>query len=141
MQRVAQAAVTVDGRVTGAIGPGLLVLAGFTATDGVAQIAWMADKLTDLRIFSDDDGKMNRDIRQAGGALLVVSQFTLYGDASQGRRPSFVGAAPAAQAEPLYLQFVDALRAKGVTVAAGVFGAMMQVSLVNDGPVTLVIER
>jgi len=141
VQRVAQAAVTVDGEVTGAIGAGLLVLVGFTASDSDSQVAWMADKLADLRIFSDDDGKMNRDLRQAGGAILVVSQFTLYGDASQGRRPSFTGAAPAAQAEPLYRQFLDQLRSRGLTVASGVFGAMMRVSLINDGPVTLVIER
>ena len=141
MQRVTQAAVTVEGRVTGAVEAGMLVLVGFTAKDDATAIGWMADKVADLRIFPDDDGKMNRDLGQAGGAVLVVSQFTLYGDATQGRRPSFIAAAPAAQAEPLYRQFLDALRARGLTVATGVFGAMMQVSLVNDGPVTLVIER
>ena len=141
MQRVASAAVSVDGRPVGAIGVGLLVLVGFTAGDGGAQVAWMADKLVDLRIFPDDAGKMNRDVREAGGSLLVVSQFTLYGDVQKGRRPSFIAAAPPAEAEPQYEAFLAALRARGLTVAAGVFGAMMQVSLVNDGPVTLIIER
>jgi D-tyrosyl-tRNA(Tyr) deacylase len=141
VQRVTSAAVTVDGAAVGAIGPGLLLLAGFTAGDGAPQVHWMADKLADLRIFSDEQGKMNRDIRQAGGSLLVVSQFTLYGDAQQGRRPSFVAALAAVEAEPLYASFLVALRAKDLTVQAGVFGAMMQVSLVNDGPVTLLLER
>lgn len=141
MQRVASAAVTVDGRPAGAIGPGLLVLVGFTAGDGAGQVAWMADKVADLRIFPDDAGKMNRDVREAGGSVLVVSQFTLYGDAQKGRRPSFIAAAPPAVAEPQYEAFLATLRARGLTVAAGVFGAMMQVSLVNDGPVTLIIER
>lgn len=141
VQRVTSAAVAVDGRTVGAIDAGLLVLVGFTAGDGDAQIAWMTEKLAGLRIFADDAGKMNRDVREAGGALLVVSQFTLYGDATQGRRPSFIAAAPPGEAEPLYERFLAALRGKGLRVSAGVFGAMMQVSLVNDGPVTLVIER
>jgi len=141
VQRVASAAVTVDGKIVGAIGPGLLALAAFTAGDGEAQVSWMADKLAGLRIFSDDAGKMNRDVKEAGGSLLVVSQFTLYGDAQQGRRPSFIAAAPPAVAEPLYQSLLAALRAKGLAVEAGVFGAMMQVSLVNDGPVTLIIDR
>ena len=141
VQRVASAAVTVDGKTVGAIGAGLLVLVGFTAGDGESQIAWMADKLAGLRIFSDDAGKMNRDVKEVGGGLLVVSQFTLYGDAQQGRRPSFITAAPPTVAEPLYHALLAALRARGLTVQAGVFGAMMQVSLVNDGPVTLIIDR
>ena len=141
VQRVSRASVTVDGAVTGAIAAGLLVLVGFAAGDGPAQIDWMADKLAGLRIFGDGEGKMNRDVREANGGLLVVSQFTLYGDARKGRRPSFVDAAPPPAAEPLYDAFVAALRERGLTIQTGVFGAMMAVELVNDGPVTLVIER
>ena len=141
VQRVASAAVTVDEKTVGAIGTGLLVLVGFTGGDGPGQVAWMSDKLAGLRIFSDDQGKMNRDVREAGGGLLVVSQFTLYGDAQQGRRPSFIAAAPPAVAQPLYHSFLAALRARDLMVEAGIFGAMMQVSLVNDGPVTLIIDR
>jgi D-tyrosyl-tRNA(Tyr) deacylase len=141
VQRVARASVTVHGQVIGRIGAGLLVLAGFTEGDGDAATVWMADKLANLRIFPDDDGKMNRSLLEIGGGALVVSQFTLYGDASRGRRPSFVGAAPPAVAEPLYRRLVEALREAGVSVATGEFGAMMEVELVNDGPVTLVIEK
>lgn len=141
VQRVSRADVRVDGSEVGSIGPGLLVLVGFTTGDGPQQVEWMADKVVGLRIFADDEGKMNRDVREAGGAVLAVSQFTLYGDVRKGRRPSFVDAAPPEIAEPLYESFVDAVRGKGLTVATGVFGAVMDVSLVNDGPVTMVIDR
>jgi D-tyrosyl-tRNA(Tyr) deacylase len=141
LQRVTEARVSIGGRVTGEIGPGLVLLVGFRQGDTAADVAWMADKVIGLRLFGDDAGKMNRDLTEAGGALLVVSQFTLYGDASKGRRPSFIAAARPEQAMPLYQAFVAALRARGATVATGEFGAMMAVSLVNDGPVTLVIER
>jgi len=141
LQRVARAAVRVDGRVVGEIGRGVLVLAGFTAGDTADTVAWMADKIAGLRVFPDDDGKMNRSLNEIGGAALVVSQFTLYGDARKGRRPSFVDAAAPAVAEPLYGGLADALAAHGIPVARGVFGAVMAVELVNDGPVTLILER
>jgi D-tyrosyl-tRNA(Tyr) deacylase len=142
VQRVSRASVTVEGRVVGKIGVGLLILVGFTGPDTDEAIQWMADKLANLRIFPDPDGKMNRSLLEVdGAAALVVSQFTLYGDARKGRRPSFVEAASPAIAEPLYQRLVGALRRRGVTVATGEFGAMMAVELVNDGPVTLVVER
>ncbi|MDT8436521.1 MAG: D-aminoacyl-tRNA deacylase [Gemmatimonadota bacterium] len=141
VQRVRRASVTVDGRTVGRIGAGLLVLAGFAPGDGDEELAWMARKLAGLRIFRDDEGRMNRDVREAGGGLLVVSQFTLYGDANRGRRPSFVGAAPPEEADRLYRRFLELCRAEGVPVERGEFGAMMDVELVNDGPVTLVLER
>jgi D-tyrosyl-tRNA(Tyr) deacylase len=117
------------------------VLVGFAPPDGTSQVEWMADKVAGLRVFSDDAGKMNLDLAAVGGAVLVVSQFTLYGDASKGRRPSFVGAAPPDQAVPLYQAFIEGLRSRGLPVATGEFGAMMDVELVNDGPVTLILER
>jgi D-tyrosyl-tRNA(Tyr) deacylase len=137
VQRVARAEVRVDGAVVGSTHgqPGLLVLLGVAPGDGPSQVAWMADKLEGLRIFADVDGKMNRSVRDIGGRLLVVSQFTLYGDASKGRRPSFLGAAHPDVARPL----VDALRAR-LGAEGGVFGADMQVELVNDGPVTLILD-
>lgn len=141
IQRVSRASVTIDGRLAGSIGRGLLVLLGVGQQDTMEQATWMADKIAGLRVFADDDGKMNRDLAAAGGALLVVSQFTLYGDASKGRRPSFVDAAPPELAIPLYEAFIAALRGRGLTVATGEFGAMMDVELVNDGPVTLILER
>lgn len=141
LQRVTEARVTIDGREVGAIGPGFLLLVGFTDGDTATEVAWMADKVAGLRLFADEDGKMNRDLAEAGGALLVVSQFTLYGDATRGRRPSFIAAARPETAIPLYEGFVAALRDRGLTVATGEFGAMMAVSLVNDGPVTLLLER
>jgi D-tyrosyl-tRNA(Tyr) deacylase len=141
VQRVSRASVTIHGQIVGSITQGLLVLVGFSRTDGDDAIEWMADKLADLRIFPDDDGKMNRSLRETGGAALVVSQFTLYGDARKGRRPSFVDAAPPDVAEPLYQRLTAALRARGLPVATGEFGAMMAVELVNDGPITLVLER
>ena len=141
VQRVSRAAVRVDGETVGAIGRGFVVLAGFAPGDDEPVLAWMADKLAGLRVFGDAEGKMNLGIVEAGGAMLVVSQFTLYGDASKGRRPSFVGAAPPEQAEALYDRFVALLRERDVPVETGRFRAMMDVELVNDGPVTLLLER
>ena len=141
VQRVSRAAVRVDGATVGAIGRGFLVLVGFTAGDAEPALQWMAEKLVGLRVFADADDKMNLALADSGGALLVVSQFTLYGDVQKGRRPSFIDAAPPALAEPLYERFVAMLRALNVPVETGRFGAMMDVELVNDGPVTLVIER
>jgi D-tyrosyl-tRNA(Tyr) deacylase len=141
VQRVSRAAVRVDGQTVGAIGRGFVVLAGFHAADGDAQLQWMAEKVIGLRVFGDAEGKMNLALSDVGGALLVISQFTLYGDVQKGRRPSFIAAAPPAVAEPLYLRFVAVLRGLGATVETGRFGAMMDVELVNDGPVTMVIER
>jgi len=133
----------VEGRVTGKIGPGFLVLAGFAPTDTDVQLTWMAEKILGLRVFGDAEGKMNRDLAEAGGGVLMVSQFTLYGDTSKGRRPSFIGAAQPDIAVPLYERFVALLREKsnGIPVETGEFGAMMDVELVNDGPVTLILER
>ena len=141
VQRVSRAAVRVDGQTVGAIGRGFVVLAGFAPADDEAALVWMAEKLAGLRVFGDAEGKMNLGIAEVGGAMLVVSQFTLYGDASKGRRPSFVGAAPPGPAEVLYDRFVGLLRERGVRVETGRFGAMMDVELVNDGPVTLLLER
>ena len=141
VQRVRHASVTVEGRVTGQIGPGLLVLAGFSPTDTAASLDWMARKLTQLRIFSDEDGKMNRSVQDVGGQVLVVSQFTLLADARKGNRPSYTGAAPPPIAIPLYEQFVLLLELLlGQPVPTGEFGADMQVELLNDGPVTIVLD-
>lgn len=141
LQRVSSASVTVDGRVVGQIGRGYLLLVGFTHGDSDAELDWMADKVHGLRLFPDADGKMNLGIEDVGGAMLVVSQFTLYGDAQKGRRPSFIDAARPEQAIPLYEAFIGKLRERGVTVETGEFGAMMDVALVNDGPVTLLLEK
>lgn len=141
VQRVSRAQVTVAGEVVGAIDGGLLLLVGIRQGDTPAELQWMADKVPDLRIFPDHEGKMNRSLMEAGGAILAVSQFTLYGDCKKGRRPSFIDAAPGPEASLLFDRFVDLLRTRGLTVATGVFGADMQVSLVNDGPVTLIVER
>jgi D-aminoacyl-tRNA deacylase len=141
VQRVSRAEVRVGERVAGRIGRGMLLFVGFTHADGDAQLVWMADKVTGLRIFPDDEGKMNRSIGEANGELLVVSQFTLYGDANKGRRPSFIDAARPETAVPLYDHFLGMLRERGVSTESGEFGAMMDVELVNDGPVTLWIER
>ncbi len=143
LQRVSRAEVRVAGRVTGKIGPGFLVLAGFGPSDTEAQLSWMAEKILGLRVFADDQGKMNRDLVETKGSLLVVSQFTLYGDASKGRRPSFIDAAPPDLAKKLYERFVELLKEKAGTIAVetGEFGAMMDVELVNDGPVTLILEK
>lgn len=141
LQRVSRAEVRIAGQVRGQIGAGFVLLVGFTHTDGDEAVAWMAEKVTGLRLFPDDEGKMNRGLDDIGGALLVVSQFTLYGDARKGRRPSFVDAARPETAIPLYERFVELLRASGLRVETGEFGAMMDVELVNDGPVTLWLER
>ena len=141
LQRVSSARVTVAGKVTGEIGKGLLLLAGFTATDTADTVDWMADKIATLRIFGDDEGKRNLALEDVSGGVLVVSQFTLYGEAAKGRRPSFIAAAPPEIATPLYERLVEAFRVRGHQVATGEFGAMMDVELVNDGPVTLVLER
>jgi len=141
LQRVSRAEVRVDGVVVGAVGRGHLLLVGFTAGDDEEVLGWMADKVVALRVFPDGEGRMNRSLDEIGGGLLVVSQFTLYGDTRKGRRPSFVEAAGPDIAVPLYERFVDLLRARVAHVQTGVFGAMMDVDLVNDGPVTLVLER
>ena len=143
LQRVTRAAVRVDGKTVGEIGRGFVVLVGFAPADTDANLAWMAEKIIGLRLFGDDEGKMNRDLAEVGGGILVVSQFTLYGDARKGRRPSFIDAAPPEIAIPLYERFVTMLRAKAgsIPVATGEFGAMMEVELVNDGPVTLLLEK
>lgn len=141
LQRTSRARVTVGGRATGEIGCGLLLLVGFTEGDGDEALRWMADKVCGLRVFPDEDGKMNLSLDEVAGALLVVSQFTLYGDARKGRRPSFVAAAPPEVAIPLYDRFVEILRGGGRQVETGEFGAHMDVELVNDGPVTLILER
>ena len=141
IQRVTRAGVTVDGRVTGRIERGFVVLLGITHADGRAEADWVAAKIAGLRVFDDEAGKMNRSLADVGGALLVVSQFTLYGDARKGRRPSFTDAAAPETAEPLVDYFVEVLRDAGFTVATGVFGAHMDVEIHNDGPVTMLIER
>ena len=141
LQRVSQASVTIGGRVVGAIGGGFLLLVGFSHGDTIDAVRWMTDKVAGLRVFNDDDGKMNRDLAAVGGAVLVVSQFTLYGDATKGRRPSFIDAARPEIAIPLYEAFLASLAGAGLTVASGEFGADMQVSLINDGPVTLMLEH
>jgi D-aminoacyl-tRNA deacylase len=141
VQRVSQASVVVADRTTGAIEKGLLVLVGFTHDDDRSKVVWMVDKVCGLRIFPDDEQKMNRSVIDVDGGLLVVSQFTLYGDAAKGKRPSFIDAARPEQAIPLYDGFVDLLRQRTPLVQTGEFGAHMMVSLVNDGPVTLWIER
>lgn len=141
LQRVSRASVTIDGRTAGAIERGYCLLVGLTHGDTEATVDWMAEKVTGLRLFSDGEGKMNLGLDEVGGAVLVVSQFTLYGDAAKGRRPSFVEAARPEQAIPLYERFVAALRERGVPVATGEFGAHMEVEIHNDGPVTLILER
>jgi D-tyrosyl-tRNA(Tyr) deacylase len=142
VQRVTQASVTVDGQIAGATGPGLMILVGVTHDDGEEQARWLAQKIAGLRIFEDDEGKMNRSLLDTGGGALVVSQFTLYGDCNRGRRPSFTDAARPEIAEPLCERFIELLREAGVShVASGVFGAHMQVEIHNDGPVTLILEK
>jgi D-tyrosyl-tRNA(Tyr) deacylase len=145
IQRVSRAEVRIAGQVRGRIGQGLAVLVGFAPTDTDATLVWMAEKLLSLRLFPDEAGKMNRGLEEVGGGILIVSQFTLYGDVQKGRRPSFISAAPPEVAIPLYERFValvtERARALGIAVATGEFGAMMEVELVNDGPVTLILER
>ncbi len=140
VQRVSRAAVVIDSETVGDIQRGLLVLLGVAATDTPVEMQWMADKIAGLRIFNDEAGKMNLSLADVRGAVLVVSQFTLFGDCRKGRRPSFLGAAPPEIAVPLYEAFVNALRALGLPVATGQFGAMMQVDLINEGPVTLILD-
>jgi len=140
IQRVSSARVVVDDEVVGAIELGLLVLLGITHSDTEAEARWLAEKIAGLRIFQDADGKMNRDVAEVAGKVLVVSQFTLYGECQKGRRPSFIDAARPEQAEPLYESFINALKAVGIRTATGRFGAMMQVELVNYGPVTIIID-
>lgn len=141
IQRVRHASVTVEGSITGQIGPGLLVLAGFAPDDNTRSLSWMARKLVQMRIFSDAEGKMNRSVQDIGGQVLVVSQFTLLADARKGNRPSYIGAAPPQVAIPLYQEFVGLLeQLLGQPVPTGEFGADMKVELLNDGPVTLVLD-
>lgn len=140
VQRVTRAEVRVGGRVVGSVGRGLAVLLGVAGGDGEAQARWMADKLAQLRIFEDREGKMNRSVAEVGGGVLVVPQFTLLGDARKGNRPSFAAAAPPAEAEALYQQVCQLLRQRGLPVAQGVFRAHMEVELVNDGPVTILLD-
>lgn len=142
VQRVSRAEVTVEGRVTGEIGPGLLLLVGIRQGDGDAELEWMVHKLANLRVFSDAEGKMNLSLQDTGGGVLAISQFTLYGDAKKGNRPSYIEAARPEIAEPLYENFCEQLGAAiGKEVQRGVFGAHMDVELINDGPVTLMLEK
>ena len=141
VQRVSRAEVRVAGVVTGRVADGLLVLAAFAPDDDEATLRWMAAKLPALRVFGDDEGRLNRSLRETGGGLLLVSQFTLYGDCRRGHRPGFTGSAPPERARGLYAQFADLLRAQGPVVGEGIFGAMMDVELVNAGPVTLIVDR
>ena len=140
LQRSKQASVTVDGQVTGAIQKGYVLLVGITHSDTEEDIKYVAKKITDLRIWEDEDGKMNRSIAEAGGDILSISQFTLYADTRKGKRPSFVEAARPEQAKPLWEAFNEQLKANGLHVETGIFGAMMDVALINDGPVTITIE-
>lgn len=142
LQRVSRAQVSIAGRVVTRIGRGYVLLVGFRRDEGEAALEWMADKIIGLRVFGDADGKMNLALEDVGGSILVVSQFTLYGDTRRGRRPSFLDAAPPEVAIPLYDRFVEILRQRAPgPVETGEFGAMMDVELVNDGPVTLILER
>jgi D-tyrosyl-tRNA(Tyr) deacylase len=142
LQRVKSASVTVEDEMISEVGPGLLLLVGVASGDGEAEADWLAEKLAGLRIFNDEGGKMNLSVRDVGGEVLAVSQFTLLADTKKGKRPSFVGSAPPEEAEPLFDYLCERLRAAGVvSVKTGSFGAMMSVALVNDGPVTIVLER
>jgi D-tyrosyl-tRNA(Tyr) deacylase len=141
LQRVSKASVAIAGRVTGEIGRGFCLLVGFTHGDTAAQVDWMAEKVAGLRLFSDFEGKMNLGLEEVSGSVLVVSQFTLYGDPAKGRRPSFINAARPEVAIPLYDRFVVALRERGLPVATGEFGGDMMVEIHNDGPVTLILDR
>ncbi len=140
IQRVTSARVTVDGRETGAVGPGLLVLLGVHSDDENRDVSWLAEKIVNLRIFEDNEGKMNRSLLDTGGAMLIVSQFTLLGDCRKGRRPSWSSAAPPEIANNLYRDFIAAVDDFGITTASGEFQAMMEVSLVNSGPVTMLLD-
>ncbi len=140
VQRVSRARVTVGDRLVGECGPGVLVLLGIAPDDGPAQVPWLADKVANLRIFNDGEGKMNLSLLETGGAALVVSQFTLYGDARKGRRPSFIRAAQGPEAEAVFEDVIAAFRGLGIETATGEFGAMMDVELVNEGPVTILLD-
>jgi len=141
LQRVSEAWVKVNGEEVARIGPGLLLLVGIEREEAKEELEFWARKIPELRIFPDDEGKFNRSLREVGGEILCVSQFTLFGDARKGRRPSFSRAAPGPEAEKLFDEFVELLRGQGLPVKTGVFGAQMQVGLINDGPVTLILER
>jgi len=141
VQRVSSARVSVDGELKGEIGRGLCVLLAASRTDGGAEVEWMAEKIAGLRIFEDDQGKMNLSLADVGGAVLAVSQFTLYGDCRRGRRPSFIAAGEPEEANRLYEAFKKAVAAKGIRVESGVFQARMLVEIANDGPVTLILEK
>jgi D-tyrosyl-tRNA(Tyr) deacylase len=140
VQRVSRASVTVNGQTSGVIKRGLVILLGITHQDRDKDTKWLAEKVTHLRIFEDDKGKMNRSLTDIGGEMLIISQFTLFGDCRKGRRPGFSDAAPPEIAEQIYLQFVEEVRGKGIKTATGIFQAEMQVELVNDGPVTLLLD-
>jgi len=140
VQRASRASVTIDGMTAAAIGPGLVILLGIKTGDTADDAKWLIDKIVNLRIFEDPDGKMNISLADTGGEMLIVSQFTLYGDCRKGRRPGFSIAAPPAIAKPLYNRFIELAKESGVRVATGVFQAAMQVELVNDGPVTLLVD-
>lgn len=141
IQRVTQASVEVNGEIVGNIGPGVLVFVGITHGDTASQVTWLANKLINLRIFEDAQGKLNRSLIDQKGSALIISQFTLYADCSDGRRPSFIQAAPPEIANPLYEQFIAEVRKSGISTATGIFGAEMKVSLINDGPITIMLER
>ncbi|HZZ80864.1 MAG TPA: D-aminoacyl-tRNA deacylase [Gemmataceae bacterium] len=140
VQRVTRARVEIDGALVGEIRSGLVVLVGVTHSDTAEQARWLAEKVAGLRIFNDAEGKMNLDLREVGGAMLIISQFTLYGDCRKGKRPSFIDAAGPPVAIPLYEEFINGVKALGIPVATGRFGADMKVELVNDGPVTLIVD-
>lgn len=140
VQRVSRAQVTIEGKVKGFIGRGLVVFVGISAEDSKKDLQWLAEKIVHLRIFEDDTGKMNKSLTDIKGEMLIISQFTLYGDCRKGRRPGFSGAAPPIIAEPCYQQFVQEIKNKGIPVATGTFQADMQVELINDGPVTLLLD-
>lgn len=141
IQRVLHASVEVKEKIEGEIGPGLLIFLGVKEDDTLQQLTWLVNKLVNLRIFEDEQGKMNRSLKETGGSVLIISQFTLYGDCSEGRRPSFTQAAAPEIAKTVYDQFIILIRQEGIHVQTGVFGAEMKVSLINDGPVTFMIER
>lgn len=140
IQRVINASVFVDEKLIARIGPGMLALTAVSVSDNMADVKWMADKLCGLRIFSDSEGRMNLDLSRIGGQILVVSQFTLYGDCRKGKRPSYTNSAKPPVAEELYNALINEIRLKGVDVKSGVFGAMMKIELINDGPVTLIVD-
>jgi D-tyrosyl-tRNA(Tyr) deacylase len=140
VQRVSRASVTIAGETVGAIDSGLVALLGITHDDTPENARWLAEKIVGLRIFNDAEGKMNRDLVDVGGSMLIVSQFTLYGDCRKGKRPSFIDAAPPPEAIPLYEAFINGVKALGIPVATGQFGADMKVELINDGPVTLIVD-